>query len=309
MIFGAGDPADLWRFRPHPEIWALVIGLAVLWWYAVRRIGPKATLPGEPIVTRAQVAWGVGALLSLWVASDWPVHDIGEQYLYSVHMTQHIVFQFVVAPMVLLATPTWLARMIVGSGRGYRALRAASRLVPATLAFNVIVVFSHWPYVVNHAVQSAPLHYGVHVLVVASALLMWLPVCGPLPELRFTLPVQACHLILQTIVPTVPAGWLTMADSVVYKTYRQTGHIWGMTTVEDQQIAGMLMKVGESAILWVVIAILFLRWALRTQADDRARGIALDRRAPEADRLTWEDVRRELESAPPAPVEPPAPTS
>jgi putative membrane protein len=305
MLFGAGDPAELWDFRPHPEIWVLVLGLAGLWFYAIRRIGPRATLPGEPIVTRAQLWWGIGALASLWLASDWPVHDVGEQYLYSVHMFQHIVFQFVVAPMVLLATPTWLARMLVGNGRAYRVIRSLSRLVPATVIFNAVVVFSHWPWIVNRVVDAAPLHYGVHVLVVGSALVMWLPVCGPLPELRFTLPVQAGHLLLQTVVPTVPAGWLTMAEGVVYKSYRRAGDIWGMTTVEDQQMAGMLMKVGEAAILWVLIATLFLRWALRTQADDRERGIALDRRAPEADRLTWEQVARELETAPPAPPEPP----
>ena len=307
MPFGAGDPAQLWDFRPHPEIWALVLGLAGLWWYAIRRIGPTATLPGEPIVTRSQVAWGAGALLSLWLASDWPVHDIGEQYLYSGHMTQHIVFQFVVAPMALLATPTWLARMLIGNGRAYRVIRSMSRIVPATLLFNAVVIFSHWPWIVNRVVENAPLHYGVHVVVIASALVVWMPVCGPLPELRFHLPVQAAHLLLQTIVPTVPAGWLTMADGVVYKSYRQAGRIWGMTTVEDQQIAGMLMKVGEAAILWVLIAVLFLRWALVTQADDRARGVTLDRRAPDADRLTWDQVERELQAAGPAPPEPPLP--
>jgi putative membrane protein len=305
-MFAAGDPADLWRFRPHPEIWLLVAGLAFLWWYAIKRIGPKATFPGETIVSRAQVRWGAGALLLLWAASDWPIHDIGEQYLYSVHMVQHILFQFAVAPMILLATPTWLARMLVGNGRGYRALKAMTRIVPATLIFNLVVVGSHIPWVVNHAVVNAPLHYGVHVLVLGSALIMWMPVCGPIPELRFTIPVQAGHLLLQTVVPTVPAGWLTMADGVVYKTYAHTGHIWGMTTVEDQQIAGALMKLGEGAVLWVLIAYLFLSWAKRETASDRDHGIALDRRAPEADRLTWEQVERELAVAPPAPAEPPA---
>lgn len=307
MLLGAGDPAKLWAFRPHPEIWVLVVGVGALWVYAVRNIGPKATLPGETIVTRSQVWWGIGALLTLWLASDWPVHDIGEQYLYSVHMFQHVVFQFVVAPMALLAAPTWLARMIVGNRRFYRVLRSLSRLVPATLIFNATVVFSHWPWIVNHVVVSAPLHYGVHALVLGSAMLMWLPVCGPLPELRFTLPVQAGFLLLQTVMPTVPAGWLTMADGVVYKSYARAGHIWGMTTVGDQQVAGAIMKLGEAAILWVLIAILFLRWALSTQADDRERGITLDRRAPDADRLTWEQVERELQTAPPAPVEPPLP--
>lgn len=304
MMFAAGDPADLWRFRPHPEVWVLIVGLAVLWWYAVTRVGPKAVLPGEVVQTRAQKAWGVAALVCLWLASDWPVHDVGEQYLYSVHMFQHIVFQFVVAPMVLLATPTWLARMLVGTGSGYTWVRRLTRLVPATLVFNGVLLLSHWPAVVNEAVANPLLHYGVHILVVGSALLMWMPVCGPLPELRFSLPVQACHLILQTIAPTLPAGWLTMADSVVFKAYARSGDIWGMTAAEDQQIAGALMKLGEAAILWVLIGAIFIRWATSSLADDRQRGIKLDRRAPEADRLTWADVERELETAPPAPPEP-----
>ncbi len=34
----------------------------------------------------------------VWVAADWPVHDIGEQYLYLVHMIQHLVLTLV-APL------------------------------------------------------------------------------------------------------------------------------------------------------------------------------------------------------------------
>jgi putative membrane protein len=288
-MFAAGIAADLWRFRPHPEVWALIAGLAGMWWYAVARIGPKATLPGEPIMTRSQFRWGLAALLTLWLASDWPIHDIGEQYLYSIHMTQHILFQFAVAPMVLLACPTWLARMLLGGGRGYRWGRAVTRIVPATLLFNAVVVLSHWPYIVNHAVESAPLHYGVHVLVMGTALIMWMPVCGPIPEFRFSLPVQGCHLLLQTVLPTVPAGWLTMAEGPVYRTYERTGTIWGMNTIYDQQIAGAIMKLGEAAVLWVLIGIIFIRWANKSQADDRRRGIELDRRAPDAVRAGWSD--------------------
>ena len=55
----------------------------------------------------------------LWVAADWPVHDIGEQYLYLVHMSQHLVLTLVVPPVMLLATPEWLARLV-------RRARAAS---------------------------------------------------------------------------------------------------------------------------------------------------------------------------------------
>ena len=61
----------------------------------------------------------------LWGASDWPVHDISEEYLYSVHMLQHMALSYFLPPLALLATPTWLARTLIGDGRVYRAVRVA----------------------------------------------------------------------------------------------------------------------------------------------------------------------------------------
>ncbi len=297
----AAAAPDVWRWQPHPEVWALIAGLALLYRYAIRTIGPKATRADEPAVTASQLRWFCGGLLLLWLASDWPMHDIGERYLYSVHMAQHMLLSLVVPPMILLGTPTWLARLVVGSGRGYRVVRWVTRLVPASLAFNAVVVLSHWPKLVGLAVAHGPVHFGMHVLLFTTSLVMWMGVAGPLPELRFTLPLQMAHLFLQSVVPTVPAGWLVFADSVIYKSYDRTGSLWGMTAVEDQQIAAALMKVVGSLYIWSIIVMLFTRFAERAEADDRERGIALDRRSPE---LTWSDVEAELATAPAAPSEP-----
>jgi putative membrane protein len=293
------------RFQAHPEIWVLVAGIVLLAVYAVRRIGPSATRDGEVVVTRSQKSWFVAGVLTLWLATDWPMHDVAEEYLYFVHMIQHLLLSFVVAPMFLLATPTWLARAIVGRSDGlpYRLLRRMTKLIPATLLFNAVVVFSHWPAVVNNVVGSAPLHYGVHVLVFFSALIMWMPVCGPLGELRLPLGAQMPYLFLQSIIPTVPAGWLTFADGVVYKSYDHTYRMWGLSVQYDQQLAGMIMKVVGGLYLWTIIAILFVRFAQASEHGDRVRGIQLDRRAPADDVLTWADVEKQLATAPPAPRE------
>ncbi|CAN5741884.1 hypothetical protein BH23ACT1_BH23ACT1_01530 [soil metagenome] len=297
---------DPWSWQPHPEVWALLAGLALAYWWAVTRIGPRATRPGEAVVTRRQVGWFVAALFTLWVAADWPVHDLGEQYLYGVHMGQHLLLSLIVPPMALLATPTWLARMLVGDGRGYRVLRRLARPVAATIIFNGVVVFTHWPAVVNASVANGVLHYGVHVVVVATALLMWLPVAGPLPELRLSLPSQMGYLFLQSIIPTVPAGWLTFADGIVYRAYDVVPRVFGLSVAHDQQMAGMLMKIGGGFFLWTVITVLFFRFATSKELDDRSSGVPLDRRAPvrtpNGDILTWEQVERELQRAGPAPA-------
>ena len=47
----------------------------------------------------ARSAAFVAAIALLWFAADWPMHDIGENYLYSVHMLQHMIFSYFVPPL------------------------------------------------------------------------------------------------------------------------------------------------------------------------------------------------------------------
>ena len=118
-MYAAFDPTlQPWRFQPHPQVWLLIAFLIAAYVYAVRVIGPDAVPTGQPIVTRRQIGAFAGAMLLLWAASDWPMHDISEEYLYSAHMLQHMVLAFFVPPLALLATPAWLMRAIVGQRPG-----------------------------------------------------------------------------------------------------------------------------------------------------------------------------------------------
>ena len=73
--------------------------------------------PGEPVVTRRQIVCFVaGDRLLLVRRQHWPMHDIGEKYLYSVHMLQHMMLQYFLPPLVLLATPEWMLRTLIGNG-------------------------------------------------------------------------------------------------------------------------------------------------------------------------------------------------
>ena len=53
-------------------------------------------------------------MLLLFAASTWPIHQLGEDYLYSAHMLQHMMLSYFMPPLVLLATPEWLLRILVG---------------------------------------------------------------------------------------------------------------------------------------------------------------------------------------------------
>src|SRR6478736_1997303 len=244
--------ADPWRFQANPEVYLLVAFLIAAYVYSIRVIGPRAVLPGQPVVRPYNIASFVGAMTLLFLASTWPIHQLGENYLYSVHMLQHMMLSYFMPPLVLLATPEWLLRVLVGKGRGYAVLKWFCKPVVAGVLFNLAVMITHIPGVVNASVESPSpwLHYGLHVMVVCTALLMWMPVCGPFKELQMGTPGKMIYLFLQSVVPTVPAGWLAFADGAVYKAYVRPERLFGLSVTSDQQIAGVIMKIGGSVYLW-----------------------------------------------------------
>ncbi len=299
MILSAAG-TDFFRWQPHPEVWVLVGSVILLSVYALRVVGPKVVPKGQPVATRQQLAWLVAGIGLLWFASDWPMHDIAEEYLFSAHMTQHMILTYLVPPAFLLATPEWLARLVLGRGLFKRAFYFMARPVPAALVFNALLLLTHAPAVVNMSVQHALVHYLVHTGLVTTAFLMWTPVCGPLPELRLSYPAQMLYLFVVSIVPTVPAGWLTFADGVVYSAYDVPQRLWGISVTSDQQAAGVIMKLVGGSFLWLIITIRFFQWAAKFSDTDSAA----DQAGP-VHELTWDHVEREFERHP-APTEPPA---
>ena len=257
MHLAADLPVDPLAFQWHPEVWLLVGFLTAAYVYMVRVIGPKAVGPGQPVVTRTNIVTFVGAMLLLWASSDWPLHDISEEYLYSAHMVQHMSLSYFVPPLALMATPTWLARVLLGDGGLYRTVKWFAHPVVAGVLFNASVMILHIPMLVNESVQNGPLHYLLHVMVVSTSLLMWMPVCGPVPEFRIGVAGAMIYLFLQSVVPTVPAAWLTFAEGVVYQAYDTPVRLGGISVVDDQQLAGAIMKTAGGLYLWAIIIFLF----------------------------------------------------
>ena len=297
-----------WRWQPHPEVWLLVLGVVALCLYVTRVIGPKCVPAGQPALSRAQTVSLVAGILTLWMASDWPLHDLGEEYLFSLHMTQHLLLSYVMPLLFLLATPPWLARLVVPEGSAsYRWLHRFSRPLVAGLLFNGVVIFTHWPALVNKVVTNGPMHYGIHILVVASAVLMWMPVFGPFAEWRMSSPAAMAYLFAMSLLPTVPASWLIFADGSVYNVYDTPFRLWGVSVTSDQQAAGVVMKLVGGSYLWMLIGVVFFRWAYAQQSGDPVRMART--RTPRWDSsdeaLTYDAVQAAFDAAGSAPTEHP----
>lgn len=268
---------DFPPFHPHIDVLFFISLLAVGYVVLLRTVGPRRVQAGAPTVTPLQLACFSGGVLATFVVSTWPIHDIAEGSLFSVHMVQHLTYTLVAAPLVLLGTPGWMMRAIIGEGVVFRIVRFCARMVPGVIIFNLVVVVSHWPAVVNEAIASHPFHLLVHVVVFGSGLLAWLPIVSPMPEIPRFAPIgRMVFLFLQSIVPTVPASFLTFGTTPLYRSYEDLPHLFGLSVLNDQLIAGLIMKIGAGLLLWMVIALTWFKWAAREERIDQLR---LDGRA------------------------------
>ena len=255
----------------HPDVWLVVGLLATLYAIAVVRVGPGLVAAGHRVVTRSQIVCFSLGVFAVLVASDWPIHDVAERYNYSVHMVQHLVFTMIAAPLLLLGTPAWLMRYLL-PGRLLGVVRTLARFAPALLIFNLVLVLTHWPAAVNASLESGWVHLAMHTVLFVSSLVVWLPVVSPLPEVPRLQPVlRMLYLFTWSIVPTVPASFLTFGSSPLYRFYEHVPHLFGLSTLDDQQLAGLFMKIGAGLLLWLIIAVVFFRWAAEEERANTPR--------------------------------------
>lgn len=270
-------------FHLHPEVALLVVVLTGGYWWALRRVGPEHVGPGEPVATTRQRTAYLLGVAAIAVAAEWPVHDLAERYLFSVHMFQHLLLSLVAPGLMLVGTPPWLLRILLRPQPIRAVARQLTRPFVALILFNAVIVITHWPAWVDLTLRSELFHFGAHTLLFLSALCMWWPVVSPLPEMpTLSYPARMVYLFLQSIVPTVPASFLTFGSTALYPAYATFPRIWGMDVLTDQRIAGLTMKILGGAILWGVMAVIFFRWFNQEQKTEGW------------DALAWHRTEREI---------------
>lgn len=252
--------ADPWAWQPSPDVWLLVVTLYGGYWYLLATRGGVA-VRRVPATAAQRWCYTLGVAV-LWAATDGPIDFIGETYLLSVHMLQFLLLTLVAPPLLLLGVPGWMLRRLLAPAPIAALIRALTRPLPAMVLFNAVIVVSHWPTVVDAYLRSDLAHFTMHAVWFSSALLWWWPVLSPLPELpHLTTPLRMAYLFAQSIVPTIPASFLTFGSGPLYDFYAQAPRLWGLSVIDDQQIAGLLMKMGGGLLLWAVITALFFRWS------------------------------------------------
>ncbi len=273
-----------WTPQPYVGVWAVVIALASLRWRALRR--RRAATGGIDVTTR-QRWWFWLALMALWVASDWPVGALGAGYLASVHMSQYLIYTLVAAPLFVLAAPEWWVRQVLARRRLYRVVAWVSRPLYAVIIANGTLLATHTPWTVDTLRGSQVGSFLLDAIWLVTGIAMWLPVISPLQEHRVaSVPLRSAYLFgAAGLTAMVPGGFLTFSRTPLYSSYEIAPRV-GLSAIDDQQLAGALMKVGAVPVIWLVIAVIWVRWAnaerdgdLRPGSPQRPTSTALERDA------------------------------
>jgi len=252
--------ADLW----YPDLlaWILLLNAAYLLLVNVWR---RAYNWGPPVPAYQQVLFSLG-LWTVYISEGTPIHVISENYLFSVHMFQHTLLTMIMPPLILLGTPEWSLRPLLR----HRPVRALLRMlvhpVPAVLLFNLIYSLWHLPVAYQAILLYHWFHAVQHAILVATAILMWWPVCSPTRELpRLSEPGQMVYLFMAGLTQIAAFAVITFADVVLYPFYEEAPRIFGIDAMADQQLAGAIMHLSGGIIFILAWVIIFFRWATREE--------------------------------------------
>ena len=258
-----------WPFYP-----SVIIGLIVLtggYLLAVTRW--RARFPESRPVPPWRIAAFLAGIAFLFVALQTPIDQLSDDYLFSVHMAQHLLLTLIGPPLLLYGTPGWLIRPLFVR---WPALLFVGRVLTGPLVafglFNAVFLGYHVPSLYDAILASEALHAAAHLAFIVTALITWWPVLGPLPDLlpRLPYPGQMLYLFVQTQPAQILGAMLTFADSALYRPYVAAPRVWeSVTPLVDQQLGGLVMWVGGGTFFLGVFVAVFLRWA---QLNERADG-------------------------------------
>jgi cytochrome c oxidase assembly factor CtaG len=222
-------------------------------------------------------SWRIASFLSamglLLVVGVTPLETLAMEYLLTIHLLQNVVLAEWAPLLVVLALPTSLAATITRP----RAIRVLTHPLVGLPLWLANYMLWHLPWLYDTALENPhTLLHLEHALYFLTGVAMWWSVFQDEPH-RLGAGSRAA-VVFAAFVLGSPIGLvLALIPSAVYDFYVDVPErLWGLTALEDQQIAGVLMAVEQATVFFTV----FTLWFLRFFAEEERRE-DVDR-APEA---------------------------
>ena len=230
--------------------------------------------PGaRPGVGAAQAFAFAAGVLALLLALATPLDGLGEDYLFSAHMLQHVLLGDI-APILLLLSLTRVilrpaTRRLVNIERALG--RFASPWTGIVLWLGLMYLW-HVPAMYEAAITDPLVHLVEHASFFAAGVAVWWPLVQPVPMRR-----RLTGLTTVAYIGTAKFGlaalglYLTWSQSLLYDYYGDLPRIWGLDAIDDQNAGGAIMMVEQSLTFVVALAVLFARMLTQSETDELRR--------------------------------------
>ncbi len=253
----------------HTEPLLLITLLLVGWLYALgvgplrERIAPSTTFP------RGQATLFYLGLIIVYLAVGSPLDQIGEQFLFCAHMTQHMLLIYFSPVLFIFGTPTWLIDWLLKPEWLRKAMNVLTHPACGGLLFTFIYTIWHIPALYESALHDKRIHILEHWTMFSLGLIMlwpYLTTSTRVPRRSYGIRMLAIFLLMVGQLPVF--AFLTFAGEAIYPTYAWAPRIIDLDPLNDQILGGIIMKVVNMGFSLTILAISFYCWAKSEEQDD-----------------------------------------
>lgn len=199
-----------------------------------------------------------------------PIATIGETYLFSVHMLQHLLLEIVAVPLLILGIPAKVAAFFMR----WKPLRNFAEVLRIPIVAWLIGIGTlwvwHWPLLYNLTLENRSIHIFEHVTFVISATIFWSALLDPVEKYRLKFIPAFVYLFSAGLINTLLAILLTFAPAGLYPYYlnprdplgalQLIREKWRIDPVMDQQMGGAIMWVMGGIVFTLILIVLLVRW-------------------------------------------------
>jgi putative membrane protein len=197
-----------------------------------------------------------------------PLDELGDKYLFSAHMVQHLLLLFVAPPLWLIGTSERMANRLIPK----KVNKARDVLGTPIVCFGIFVIvlyFWHIPFAYQMTLENESIHIIEHLTFLGAGVIGWWPVAGPTIQQipKPSAPLRILYLFYLAIPCTGLAAVLTFAHTPLYPYYIASPHLFGLDALQDQRLGGLLMWLPTHLVLLLGIGITFFSWFNRASTE------------------------------------------
>ena len=246
--------AEAWDFQPTVIFGSAALFLAYLWVVRFR-------------MNRKTALFGSGVLLMLLTLIG-PLDFLGDEYLFSAHMLEHLLFYLAVPPLLLLGLPPEPVRSLLSIEIAAKTEGFLRRPAVAWLLAVGTMWLWHLPALYNAALNNEGIHAVEHLSFLVTGTIFFWPIFTPLQSHRFSPVVGAVYIFAAMSANMILGILLTYAPLGYYPTYMQSSDatglflirtVWKLDPQSDLNLGGMFMWIIGGLLYFASLMAVFSR--------------------------------------------------